>query len=73
MKLGLFDKFFITDDEDNLILINEIKCPTEMSKNGWMEFRGTKFYVDYENETIEKGNSCVVQMSFYVENIEEVE
>ena len=48
MELGITDKFFIQDDDENLILVDEINIIQDMIKNNYMTLRGTRFYVDYE-------------------------
>lgn len=74
MELGITDKFFIQDDDENLILVDEINIIQDMIKNNYMTLRGTRFYVDYETNNIDKANSRVeVQISFDIEDISEVE
>ena len=74
MELSITDKFFIQDDDENLILVDEINIIQDMIKNNYMTLRGTRFYVDYKTNNIDKANSRVeVQISFDIEDISEVE
>ena len=74
MELSITDKFFIQDDDENLILVDEINIIQDMIKNNYMTLRGTRFYVDYKTNNIDKANSRVeVQISFDIEDISEVD
>jgi len=74
MKLRVEDKFFIEDDDGNLILITSIDIDQNMIKNNWVEMKGTKFYVDYDSNSIDKSKLDVsVMISFNVETIEDLE
>lgn len=73
IKLGVDDKFFIEDDND-LILVDEIDLDLNMVKNNFIVLEGTRFFVDYENNNIDKANSrVVVTMSFNIESVNEVD
>lgn len=73
MLLKAEDKFFIEDDDGNLILINRIKIDQSMIKNNWLEMEGVKFYVDYKSDDIDKAKIDVsVSVSFNVENINDL-
>ena len=71
MKLNSEDKFFIEDDSDgSLILITEVELDSDMIKNRYLIMKGTRFYVDYESNEIDKENGEVeVSVSFNVEDI----
>lgn len=71
MKLNSEDKFFIEDDSDgSLILITEVELDPDMIKNRYLIMKGTRFYVDYESNEIDKENGEVeVSVSFNVEDI----
>ena len=73
MKLDVTEKFFIEDDDDDLILIDVIEIDQNMIKNNYMTLKGTRFFVDYVNNNIDKANCRVkVQISFDIEDINEV-
>lgn len=73
MKLSTQDKFFIKDDNENLILITEIVLNKDLIKNNFIEMKGVQFYVDYESNVIEKPNNPVeVTVSFNIQGIHEV-
>lgn len=71
MKLLPEDKFFIEDENDgSLVLINEINLDPNMIKNMYMIMKGTRFYVDYEIDEIDKDvNEVEVSVSFNIEGI----
>ena len=71
MKLNSEDKFFIEDDSDgSLILITEVELDSDMIKNRYLIMKGTRFYVDYGSNEIDKENGEVeVSVSFNVEDI----
>lgn len=73
-KLKEENKFFLYDDDDNLILIEEIDVDPMMVVNGYMELKGSRFFVDYKDNIIEKAKHKVrVQISFDIEDIQEVD
>lgn len=70
MELNPSDKFFIEDEDDNLILITSMKIDQNMVKNRFLLLEGTRFYVDYESDEIDKAREkVVVSISFDVEDI----
>jgi hypothetical protein len=73
IELDVDDKFFIEHDGD-LILIDEMELNPNMIKNNFIALEGTRFFVDYEENNIDKANSrVVVTMSFNIESINEVD
>lgn len=73
-KLEPENKFFLYDDDDNLILIEEIDVDPMMVVNGYMELKGSRFFVDYDGNDIEKAKCKVkVHISFDIEDIQEVD
>lgn len=75
MKLDVADKFFIQDDDcEDLILVDEIRIDQNMIKNNFILLRGTRFFVDWDENNIDKANSRVeLSVSFNIEDIGEVE
>ena len=54
MEFNPPDKFFIEDEDDNLILITSMKIEQNMVKNRFLLLEGTRFYVDYESNSIDE-------------------
>lgn len=70
MELNPSDKFFIEDEDDNLILITSMKIEQNMVKNRFLLLEGTRFYVDYESNSIDEAKEKVeISISFNVEDI----
>ena len=75
-KLNYNDKFFIIDDDNDgdLILVDEIEIDLNMIKTNYVILRGTRFFVDYDENNIDKDKRRVeLLVSFTVEDINEVE
>ena len=72
MKLSSQNKFFINNDNEYLILVTEIEIDQNMIKNNFITMKGTRFFVDYESNEIDKGkDEVIVSVSFDVEGIYE--
>lgn len=73
IKLHVEEKFFIEGDS-GLILVDEVKIDPDMIKNNYIEFKGTRFFVDYEDNNIDKAKSRVsIMISFTIEDVNEVD
>ena len=63
-------KFFLEDKNDgSLILVSAIDFNPESVKNNFLTMRGTRFDVNYEDETVEKAAEVHVVVSFQIEGI----
>lgn len=69
------EKFFLEDENDgSIILISKIEIDPNMIKNNYLILKGTRFYVDYENETIDKAiREVEVVIDFSINGIYEEE
>lgn len=69
------EKFFLEDESDgSMILVSEIEINPNMVKSNYLALKGTRFYVDYEEETIDKATGEVeVVISFSINGIYEEE
>lgn len=69
------EKFFLEDENDgSIILISKIEIEPNMIKNNCLTLKGTRFYVDYEDETIDKAiREVEVVIDFSINGIYEEE
>jgi len=67
------DKFFIKDDNEDLILVDKIEAFPDVTTNRIMFLIGQKFNVNYDDNEIDKNKRVAIQISFEIDAISEIE
>lgn len=69
MELNSDNKFFLQNDEGDLILITEIDFDFRATQNGIIPMRGLLFEVDYIQNIIESPKEVNIQASFNIDAV----
>lgn len=69
MKLNSDNKFFLQNDDGDLILITEIDFDFRATQNGIIPMKGLMFEVDYIENIIEPPKEVNIQASFSIDAI----
>jgi len=72
MNLKSDEKFFIINNNDDLILVDEIETFPDVIANKMLYFTGQKFNVNYNGNEINKSARVVVQVSFEIDAVTEL-
>ena len=69
MELNSDNKFFLQNDEGDLILITEIDFDFRVTQNGIIPMKGLLFEVDYIQNIIESPKEVNIQASFSIDAV----
>ena len=69
MELNSDSKFFLQNDEGDLILITEIDFDFRATQNGIIPMNGLLFEVDYIRNIIESPKEVNIQASFKIDAV----
>jgi len=72
MLLDKEDRFLLVDEDGNVVIVTEIETNHLLTMNSSMPVRGKLIRLDYEDLNVDSIEDVEVQLSFYIENIENI-
>lgn len=72
MILDKEDRFLLVDEDGNVVIVTEIETNHLLTMNACMPVRGKLIRLDYEDLNVDSIEDVEVQLSFYIEGIENI-